>query len=561
MAMDGWRVPGYTELRVLGAGGQGRVVLARHDATGAPAAIKYLIGDAAPRERFREEAGLLHRLRHPHIARLYGFVEHPGGAAIVMEAVDGASLKDVLARGGPLAPEAALTVLKGSLLGLAAAHGVGVVHRDYKPANVVVRADGLSKLIDFGIAVEAGAAGRSGTPVYMAPEQWRAEPASPATDVYAATCVFFECVTGRRPYEAGGQAELMERHLNAPVPSGELPPGLRPLVERGMAKDPWARPPGAAAFAAELERAASAAYGPDWEQRGVRVLAGAAAALAAAFPLAALGLAPSGGAAATGGTAAAGAGKGVLGLAASKTALAAAGAAVAVTAAGGAAYVVASSGHDRPPLKAVLASYRESTPALTTSGWIVQVKGGDPALARRINGALRAPVQARQERYRTSLKSSNAPPATASVKALPRLHGPRYVSARYDIGLQSTVLWHPTWSRSLTVNVDLRTGRPLTLAGMLTPEGTGAGGLRRLAGLLQKGATAGCMRERTPRLTTRALDGAEPALYAALDRTGLEVLVDEVALGSETACGQTTVRLAYADLQGLVRPEIVRAVS
>ncbi|MBO2437135.1 serine/threonine protein kinase, partial [Actinomadura nitritigenes] len=307
--MGDWRVPGYSELRVLGEGAQGRVVLARHDGTGRPAAIKYLAGaladDAEFRERFRREADLLRRLRHPFVARLYGLVETADGAAIVMEAVDGASLKAVLAQSGPLAPEAALAVLKGSLLGLAAAHDLGIVHRDYKPANVIVRGDGCSKLIDFGIAVEAGEGGRSGTPVYMAPEQWRGEPASPATDVYAAACVFFECVTGRRPYTAEDQVGLMGRHLTAPIPVADVPEPLRPLIERGLAKSAWDRPLGAAAFVTELESAAAGAYGPDWESRGVRTLAGATAALSLLFPLTALGLG-SGGAGA--GAAAGGAG-------------------------------------------------------------------------------------------------------------------------------------------------------------------------------------------------------------------------------------------------------------
>ncbi|WP_143220985.1 serine/threonine-protein kinase, partial [Actinomadura sp. CNU-125] len=270
--MSGWRVPEYTELRVLGEGAQGRVVLARHDATGLPAAIKYLAAGLADdpgfRVRFRGEADLLRRLRNPYIARMYGLVETGEGAAIVMEAVDGAPLKTVLAERGPLEPEAALAVLKGSLLGLAAAHDLGIVHRDYKPANVIVRGDGLSKLIDFGVAVDAGEAGRAGTPVYMAPEQWRDEPSSPATDVYAATCVFFECVTGRRPFAAENLAGLMGRHLTAPVPAEDVPEPLRPLVESGLAKNPWDRPAGAAAFVTELETAAAAAYGADWEAHG-----------------------------------------------------------------------------------------------------------------------------------------------------------------------------------------------------------------------------------------------------------------------------------------------------
>lgn len=310
--MSGWRVPGYSELRLLGEGAQGRVVLARHDATGRPAAIKYLagalLGDEGFRERFRGEADLLSRLRNPFVAQLFGLVETPDGAAIVMEAVDGAPLKAVLAERGPLAPEAALALLKGSLLGLAAAHGLGIVHRDYKPANVIVRGDGLSKLIDFGIAVDAGASGRAGTPVYMAPEQWRDEPASPATDVYAAACVFYECVTGRRPYTAEDPAGLMGRHLTAPIPVEDVPEPLRPLIQSGLAKNPWDRPMGAAAFVTELESVAAGAYGADWEGRGVRTLAGTVAALSMLFPLTALGLG-SGGASASAAGAAGAAGR------------------------------------------------------------------------------------------------------------------------------------------------------------------------------------------------------------------------------------------------------------
>ncbi|TDC76014.1 serine/threonine-protein kinase, partial [Actinomadura sp. 7K507] len=191
--MNGWRVEGFDEVGELGAGAQGRVVLAvpegRHG--GGQVAIKYLapalLGDERSVEVFRREAGTLARVADPHVARLFRYVESPQGAAIVMEAVEGASLREVLdGSDGTLSPEAALVVLKGSLLGLAAAHAVGVVHRDYKPANVVVQPEGGSKLIDFGIAVLSGQSSRAGTPAYMAPEQWEGSPASPATDLYAA---------------------------------------------------------------------------------------------------------------------------------------------------------------------------------------------------------------------------------------------------------------------------------------------------------------------------------------------------------------------------------------
>ncbi|MCP3820614.1 serine/threonine protein kinase [Streptomyces sp. A3M-1-3] len=287
--MDTWSVPGYTETRELGSGGSGRVVLAVHDATGIPVAVKYLSErmrrDTAFVREFRAEAQLLGGLDTPHVVRLYEYVEAPDGAAIVMELVDGIALRTLLSREGRTDPEPALVVLKGSLLGLAAAHRAGVVHRDYKPENVLVAADGSSKLVDFGIAAGRGTTpGVAGTPAYMAPEQWSGEPASPAADVYAATATFFECLTGRKPFSGENFAELALQHISAPVPEEEAPEPVRPLIRRGLAKTPEERPANAAAFVAELEELASAAYGPDWEERGQRKLAALAALLPSLFP-------------------------------------------------------------------------------------------------------------------------------------------------------------------------------------------------------------------------------------------------------------------------------------
>jgi outer membrane protein assembly factor BamB/predicted Ser/Thr protein kinase len=286
-----WRVPGLTELAELGSGAQGRVVLARGD-DGPLVAVKYLVvgpqATSGARDTFRAEAEMLQRVDNPHIARLLRYVEEPDGAAIVMEAVNGVPLRKIISEGGALDPEAALVVLKGALLGLAAAHEVGVVHRDFKPANVIVEEQGDSKLIDFGIAVLTGQGDRSGTPAYMAPEQWEGEPASPATDLYSATCVFYECVTGRRPYQASDTDTLRRQHTQAPVPVADVPEPLQPLVARGLAKSPAERLWDAHGFVTELETIATEAYGDDWETRGKIGLAASAAALSSLFPLAAL---------------------------------------------------------------------------------------------------------------------------------------------------------------------------------------------------------------------------------------------------------------------------------
>ncbi|GAA0389849.1 hypothetical protein GCM10009530_46260 [Microbispora corallina] len=285
-----WNVPGYAVVRELGAGGGGRVVLALHEASGSHVAVKYL-SDALRAEpgfleRFRQEARLLVELEDPHVVQLYEYVETGHGAAIVMELVNGATLRALLNEHGPTGPEAALAVLKGSLLGLSAAHESGVVHRDYKPENVLVQGDGTSKLADFGVAVRAeGATSPAGTPPYMAPEQWIGLAPSPASDVYAATVVFFECLTGHRPYRADDGAALRHQHQTAAIPLDEVPEPVRGLVERGLAKDPALRPASAAVLVADLDEVATAAYGADWEERGRRKLAALAAALAAAFPL------------------------------------------------------------------------------------------------------------------------------------------------------------------------------------------------------------------------------------------------------------------------------------
>ena len=248
--MREWDVPGYTELKALGSGGFGDVVLARHDASGTQVAIKYLHADllADPEfaQMFRAEATALAAVTDANVVRLYEYVEAPPGAAIVMELVDGVSLREILARQGKTNAEAALVVLRGSLFGLAAAHRRGVVHRDYKPENVLIDGVGASKLTDFGIAARAGDQPiPAGTLAYAAPEQMTGRPATPASDVYAATATFYECLTGHPPFGAETAEALLRQHRSEPVPLDPVPEPLRPLVAAGMAKDPAARPSGA----------------------------------------------------------------------------------------------------------------------------------------------------------------------------------------------------------------------------------------------------------------------------------------------------------------------------
>ena len=287
--MAEWDVPGFTELRALGSGAFGEVVLARHDGSGTLVAIKYLrqdlLSDAEFTEAFRSEAAILATVDDPHVVRLYEYIESPQGAAIVMELINGVSLREILTHQGATTAEAALLILMGSLLGLAAAHRRGVVHRDYKPGNVLVNGDGESKLTDFGIAARAGDSPiPAGTLVYAPPEQIEGSPASPASDVYAATATFYECLVGRPPFTANTAEQLMYQHLAEPVPLDPVPEPLRPLVTAGMAKDPRDRPADASTFVTELTAVAAGAYGRGWQERGRSHLGEAALLLAALWP-------------------------------------------------------------------------------------------------------------------------------------------------------------------------------------------------------------------------------------------------------------------------------------
>jgi eukaryotic-like serine/threonine-protein kinase len=282
--LDEWRAPGYAEERLLGRGVSGRVVAATDETTGQRVAIKYFDDNLVLRDTeflraFRSEAERLKALDSAHIAQLVEYVEQPGqGAAVVMALVEGVSLREMIARGGPLGAEAALVVLKDSLLGLAAAHSLPVPHGDLKPENVLIDAKGWCTLTDFGIAVKTRKRIPAGTPAYMAPERWNGASSAPTSDIYAATAVLWESVTGKPPV-SGRLRQMRRQHRSAPGPIERFDQPFQALIALGMAENPEERPQSARSFIHELEAKAADAYGPGWEEHGRRELGERATAL------------------------------------------------------------------------------------------------------------------------------------------------------------------------------------------------------------------------------------------------------------------------------------------
>jgi eukaryotic-like serine/threonine-protein kinase len=259
----------YRLRRPLASGGMGQVWLAADELLERSVAVKLLRAehaeDPAFLDRFRAEARHAAGLSHPGVARVfdYGEAPLPGMAAptgfLVMEPIDGRPLSAVLARDGRLPPDRALDVVAQAALALAAAHRVGVVHRDVKPGNLLVCADGTVKVTDFGIARALDEAQRTesggllGTAGYLSPEQAAGQPATPASDVYALGVVAYECLAGRRPFTANhplAVALAHQREQPPPLPA-DVPAPVRALVERALAKAPGDRPPDGAAFARE----------------------------------------------------------------------------------------------------------------------------------------------------------------------------------------------------------------------------------------------------------------------------------------------------------------------
>ncbi len=249
----------------LGVGSTGTVWLARQVSVGRLVALKELapelVGNQAVREHLRHEAQVLARLDDPNCVAVYSYLETASSAAIVMEYVEGVSLRTLTGQ-GPLSVEQALSVLEGALSGLAAAHQQGIVHGDIKPENILLSTTGESKLVDFGLAATVGTqrAPGTGSPTYSSPEAAAGEPLGVASDLYSAGLVLSELLAGVTP--VGADPAAAANSVPAPVAS---------LVRRALDPDPSGRPESARAFLDELRAAAEEGCGDDWRRRALLV--------------------------------------------------------------------------------------------------------------------------------------------------------------------------------------------------------------------------------------------------------------------------------------------------
>lgn len=277
----GTTVGKYVVQRQLGEGGNGAVYEAVDGVLGRRVALKLLhpqlVFDAQIAGRFRQEAQAMAQLNHPHVVTVHDLVGEAGVWAIVMELVEGGeTLSTVLKREGRLPPARALTLAEQVAAGLGHAHARGVVHRDVKPANVLIARHGtneVAKISDFGIARLVHGEKRTqgqltlGTLWYLAPEQAQSSTVDARADVYALGATLYEALTGRVLFPYDNVARVLAAHLQeTPAPPSRLVPGIDPaidaLVLRMVAKSPDSRPPDGEAARVEIAALARRASGP-----------------------------------------------------------------------------------------------------------------------------------------------------------------------------------------------------------------------------------------------------------------------------------------------------------
>jgi serine/threonine-protein kinase len=252
---------------LIATGGMGSVYRAVDTHLGRPVAVKVLkrvlADDATFLERFRREARAAAAISHPGVARVYDYGERSSEPFIVMELVEGDTLAERIAQRGPLPWQEAFAIAEQVASALSAAHAHGVVHRDVKPANILVEPSGRVKVTDFGIARAAQATTLTrpgmvlGSANYVAPEQAQGSTVGPAADLYSLGCVLYESIVGTTPYQGRSAVAIATQHVSAPVPDprdevAELPEHAARLVMRSLGKQPGDRFPSAAIMAAAL---------------------------------------------------------------------------------------------------------------------------------------------------------------------------------------------------------------------------------------------------------------------------------------------------------------------
>jgi serine/threonine protein kinase len=269
----GTRFGPYELHSVIGVGGMGEVYRAYDTVKERTVAVKLLRAEMAAderyQERFRRESRLAARLQEPHVIPVHDFGEIDGTLYIDMRLVEGASLKDELRANGPLEPKRAASIIAQVGAALDAAHADGLIHRDIKPENVLLTPDDFAYLVDFGIAHGEGDASVTSTGLiigscaYMAAERFAGGKVGAAADIYSLTCLLYECLTGRAPFEtAGDLRQLMSAHMFSPPPRPSImrrgiTRAFDDVIARGMAKKPSDR----FGSAGELAKAAAAAAG------------------------------------------------------------------------------------------------------------------------------------------------------------------------------------------------------------------------------------------------------------------------------------------------------------
>ena len=254
----------------IAGGGMGDVWRGTDEVLGRTVAVKILLpallDEPGFAERFRGEARTMATINHPGVVDVYDYGSDQHLAFLVMEYVEGDALSRTLSRVGRLTPARTMALVAQAADALQAAHANGIVHRDVKPGNLLVRPNGTLVLTDFGIARSAlvgqltVAGSVLGTASYISPEQASGEVATAASDVYALGVVAYQCLSGHRPFDGSTPIEIAMKHVREtprPLPA-DIPPPVRAIVDRALAKNPGERWPSASAMAAVARQAASA---------------------------------------------------------------------------------------------------------------------------------------------------------------------------------------------------------------------------------------------------------------------------------------------------------------